>query len=158
MSAIRVSIDFSTGQWSSTILDLAPNYANLTAVLGESVSFFQFQDFAFGYELRQGENIKQNGVFPPPGVRFISSDQQDLWTERLTLTPGESYDLWVWAENAGVRSEHTIALEAPLPPQPYSSWTWDGTAWQPPTPYPDDGGLYQWDEETLQWVVVEAEG
>lgn len=152
MSNIRVSVDFSTGQWSHTILDLAPTYADLTAVLGESVSFFQFQNFAFGYELRQGESIKQYGVFPPPGVRFVSSDQQDLWTERLALTPGESYDLWVWAENAGARTDYTILLEVPIPPQPYPSWTWDGTAWQPPTLYPEDGGLYQWDEATLSWV------
>ena len=152
MSQIRVSVDFSTGQWSSTILNLAPNYADLTAVLGESVSFFQFQNFAFGYELRQGENIKQYGVFPPPGVRFVSSDQQDLWTERLALTPGESYELWVWAENAGNKTEHTIPLEAPMPIQPYPSWTWDGLMWQPPIPYPTDGGAYQWDEDGQQWV------
>lgn len=26
--------------------------------------------------------------------------------------------------------------------------------WEPPLPYPDDGHMYRWDEETLAWVLV----
>jgi len=26
--------------------------------------------------------------------------------------------------------------------------------WQSPTPYPDDGGEYDWDEDTTSWVEV----
>ena len=41
------------------------------------------------------------------------------------------------------------------PPQPYPSWTLDENyVWQPPTPYPDDGNLYEWDENTTSWVEV----
>lgn len=41
-------------------------------------------------------------------------------------------------------------------PQPYASWilnelTW---TWEAPTPYPDDGKLYQWDETSTDWVEV----
>ncbi len=40
-------------------------------------------------------------------------------------------------------------------PQPYPSWTLDENyVWQPPTPYPDDGLLYEWDEATTSWVEV----
>ena len=40
-------------------------------------------------------------------------------------------------------------------PQPYPSWTLDENyCWQPPTPYPDDGNLYEWDENTTSWVEV----
>jgi len=39
--------------------------------------------------------------------------------------------------------------------QPYPSWTLDASHdWQPPTPYPTDGGSYYWDEDTLSWVEV----
>jgi hypothetical protein len=39
-------------------------------------------------------------------------------------------------------------------PQPYPSWTLDSNyEWQPPTPYPDDGGAYLWSEEQGDWVV-----
>jgi len=38
-------------------------------------------------------------------------------------------------------------------PQPYPSWSWvEGEGWQPPTPMPEEGGPYVWDEATLSWV------
>ena len=43
-------------------------------------------------------------------------------------------------------------------PQPYGSWSLDEDfVWQPPTPMPDDGELYDWDEDTTSWVEVEVE-
>ena len=40
-------------------------------------------------------------------------------------------------------------------PEPYPSWTLDATyRWQPPTPYPDDGKDYLWDEDTTSWVEI----
>lgn len=42
-------------------------------------------------------------------------------------------------------------------PQPYPSWTLDADyEWQPPTPCPQDGERYRWDEDTLAWVEVTA--
>lgn len=41
------------------------------------------------------------------------------------------------------------------PPQPYPSWTWDGTGWQPPVPYPDDDQFYTWDEDGQVWATVD---
>jgi hypothetical protein len=38
-------------------------------------------------------------------------------------------------------------------PQPYPSWTLgEDCQWQPPVPYPNDGCLWTWDEETLTWI------
>ncbi len=40
--------------------------------------------------------------------------------------------------------------------QPYPSWTLDAdNEWQPPSPQPEDGNYYGWDEESLQWVMIE---
>ena len=40
--------------------------------------------------------------------------------------------------------------------QPYESWSLDENyLWQPPTPMPDDGNDYGWDEDTTSWVEVE---
>lgn len=42
-----------------------------------------------------------------------------------------------------------------IAPQPFPSWTLDANHdWQPPTPYPTDGGMYVWDEDTLAWVAL----
>jgi len=40
-------------------------------------------------------------------------------------------------------------------PQPYGSWSLDDDyRWQPPIPMPDDGTLYNWDEDTTTWVAA----
>ena len=37
----------------------------------------------------------------------------------------------------------------------YPSWSLDENfVWQPPTPMPDDGNAYDWDEDTVSWVEV----
>lgn len=42
----------------------------------------------------------------------------------------------------------------------YPSWTFDEAtcAYQPPTPFPEnvEGRPYEWEEETLSWVLVEV--
>jgi hypothetical protein len=40
------------------------------------------------------------------------------------------------------------------PPQPYSSWikNSDTYLWEPPVPKPASLGMWQWDEETQQWL------
>jgi len=41
-------------------------------------------------------------------------------------------------------------------PQPYPSWTLNQTTylWESPVPYPTDGKLYAWNEDTKSWVEV----
>jgi hypothetical protein len=46
-----------------------------------------------------------------------------------------------------------------IPPKPYPSWLLDTNTfqWEPPVPYPTDGGIYTWNEETQTWVPVPVE-
>jgi hypothetical protein len=39
-----------------------------------------------------------------------------------------------------------------------ASWTIGPPTWlwQPPIPYPNDGGQYYWDENTLSWIIAPA--
>lgn len=40
-----------------------------------------------------------------------------------------------------------------IPPKPYPSWTLDASlTWQPPVARPDDDKDYRWDEATESWV------
>ena len=48
----------------------------------------------------------------------------------------------------------TLAEGEWRPPQPYSSWVWDGSEWVAPVPMPDEGGPWIWDEATRSWVEV----
>lgn len=58
---------------------------------------------------------------------------------------------------AGIGYAYDPVRDAFIPPQPFASWILneDTCDWDPPTPYPDDGQAYQWDEEQLAWVSRE---
>ena len=58
---------------------------------------------------------------------------------------------------AGIGYLYDPIRDAFIPPQPYPSWLLNEETclWQPPTPYPDDDGMYVWDEEQQQWQSVD---
>jgi hypothetical protein len=58
---------------------------------------------------------------------------------------------------AGIGYTYDEVRDAFIPPQPYPSWLLDEETclWQAPTPYPDDGGMYVWDEATQEWQSVD---
>jgi len=57
---------------------------------------------------------------------------------------------------AGVGYSYDIARDAFIAPKPYPSWLLNENTcrWEAPTPMPDDGKSYQWDENQLNWVAV----
>lgn len=57
---------------------------------------------------------------------------------------------------AGIGYKYDIQRDAFIPPKPYNSWILneDTCHWEAPVPYPDDGKIYQWDEDTTNWVEV----
>ena len=57
---------------------------------------------------------------------------------------------------AGVGYTYDAARDAFIPPTPYASWVMDEATclWNAPTEMPDDGKMYQWDEDTTSWVEV----
>ena len=86
--------------------------------------------------------------------------------------PNEGYDWFVenlggrWVQTsyngsirknfAGIGFTYDEELDAFIPPKPFESWTLnEGTCrWQSPAPYPQDGRVYAWNEETLAWDEV----
>lgn len=58
---------------------------------------------------------------------------------------------------AGIGYDYNASLDAFIPPKPYDSWVLNEETclWEPPTPYPDDGEMYQWDESTTSWQPQE---
>ena len=57
---------------------------------------------------------------------------------------------------AGVGFTYDVERDAFIPPQNFPSWALneDTCLWEPPTPHPDDGKFYNWDEATLTWVEI----
>jgi len=59
---------------------------------------------------------------------------------------------------AGIGYTYDAGRDAFIPPQPYPSWTLNETTcnWDPPSPEPEDGNVYEWDEPTAKWVVISS--
>ena len=161
MSKIIATDHFETQNWEVTFDDLAPTYADLFIGFTDDAPVVEFKDLKFKYELKQDSNIKQYGVFPPPGVKYVRTDQPYVVVKRLKLDLETDYELYLWAENGGESFETTVSFTTPRPEQPYESWTWNSVdkVWEAPEPRPDDGKIYEWDEETLSWVEdVDSDG
>jgi len=59
---------------------------------------------------------------------------------------------------AGLGFTYDEARDAFIPPQPYPSWVLDEATclWEAPTPYPEDGEYYTWNETTTEWTNNES--
>lgn len=86
--------------------------------------------------------------------------------------PNEGYDWFVenlggrWVQTsyngsmrknfAGIGFTYDEERDAFIAPKPFESWSLNEVTcrWQSPVPYPKDGRLYDWDEETLTWIEV----
>ena len=57
---------------------------------------------------------------------------------------------------AGVGYTYDSMRDAFIPPLPFPSWTLneDTCLWDAPTPHPNDGKPYYWDEAALAWVEI----
>lgn len=61
---------------------------------------------------------------------------------------------------AGIGSTYNADLDAFVSPKPFPSWilNQETADWDSPTPMPNDGQMYTWNEETTSWDVVEVSG
>lgn len=59
---------------------------------------------------------------------------------------------------AGIGYIYDSELDVFYPSKPFDSWTLNSTTflWESPVPYPTDGKLYDWDEETINWKLIET--
>ena len=73
--------------------------------------------------------------------------------------------MWMDASYLGTISKNFPSIgysydamrDAFIPPKPFSSWLLDETTcqWVAPIAMPQDGLLYDWNETTKSWIVVE---
>ena len=56
---------------------------------------------------------------------------------------------------AGIGYSYDQGRDAFIPPKPFNSWALNEETclWEAPTPYPTDGKIYAWNEDTLSWVI-----
>ncbi len=55
---------------------------------------------------------------------------------------------------AGIGCTYSYEEDIFIDPQNFPSWVRRGSSWHPPTPRPNDGKEYAWNEENLSWVEI----
>ena len=67
-----------------------------------------------------------------------------------------SYNATIRKNYAGVGFTYDSILDAFIPPKLFPSWLLNETTclWDAPTPYPNDGKPYRWDEPTTSWIEI----
>lgn len=101
-----------------------------------------------------------NGVLQEPHLSFPDTEPfgQEYIRDVLGL-PGEyrqtSFNANFRGRYAGIGYRYDLEMDQFIAPQPFPSWSLDANGdWQPPTPMPEDSGMWFWDEGSLSWVSV----
>ena len=84
------------------------------------------------------------------GIDFLSNLLgYNLWRQT-------SYNANFRKNYAGIGYYYDSIRDAFIPPKPFPSWTLNEQSclWQSPIPYPNDGKMYQWNEEIGNWEEI----
>ena len=101
--------------------------------------------------VHNNECLDENGQeIEAKGAEFCRNLFGGTWVQT-------SYNGNIRKNYAGIGFTYDSERDAFIPPKPYPSWNLDEQTcqWQPPTPMPNDGKIYQWDEATTSWKVME---
>jgi hypothetical protein len=93
------------------------------------------------------------------GDNNLPNEGYDWFVENLGGTWVQtSYNGTIRKNFAGIGFTYDEELDAFIAPQPFESWTLNTQTakWMSPSPYPQDGRIYEWDEENLNWKEVEV--
>jgi hypothetical protein len=85
--------------------------------------------------------------FPNEGYDWLVETFGGRWIQT-------SYNATIRKNFAGIGFSYDEARDAFIPPKPFESWLLNEETcnWEAPKPYPTDGKLYNWDEESQEWI------
>ena len=96
------------------------------------------------------------------GMNFLNNlyNTRDVWKQTSYNTQGGVHMLGGTPFRKNYASKgytYDQEKDAFIPPKPYPSWTLNESTcrWDSPVDYPDDGKIYDWNEETQQWELNE---
>lgn len=83
------------------------------------------------------------------GIAFCQSLLGGNWKQT-------SYNGNIRKNYAGIGYSYDAQRDAFIPPKPFNSWVLNENTccWDAPTPMPQDGKTYTWDETTTSWVEI----
>jgi hypothetical protein len=96
------------------------------------------------------------------GVDFLNNlyKTRDVWKQTSYNTYAGEHKLGgtpLRKNYAGIGFQYDSIRDAFIEPKPFNSWILneDTCCWDPPIVYPNDGKIYNWNEETLSWDLIE---
>jgi len=96
------------------------------------------------------------------GVNFINKlyNTVDVWKQTSYNTIGgvhQSGGIPFRKNYAGIGYTYDETKDAFIAPKPYNSWILNETTclWEAPVAYPQDDNIYTWNEETLNWTLID---
>jgi hypothetical protein len=158
--SVLAQLHFGTGDWIWKVAPESPAPDIEIGFTDEDLPV-PFDNLSFGLRVVANGKEVSEASYPPPGVKYVSTDQDYISNDRVQLSADDLVTISVWAENAGVRYDGNESFVIPRPTQPYPSWVWNGDYWEAPVPYPTDGEsdmLYVWDEVAGDWVIYTEDG
>ena len=82
------------------------------------------------------------------GMKYLNNAFGGTWVQT-------SYNNNFRKQFAGIGYTYDKVKDKFISPQPYPSWSLDeNDDWQAPVARPDDGKMYEWDEETTNWKEI----
>jgi len=114
-------------------------------IVAEAEFFDTYVDDTPGKWIKTSYNIR-GGVYYDPETNQPAEDQSVI--EGDEARQRKNY--------AGIGFTYDETRDAFIPPKPYPSWVLneDTCLWDAPVAHPDDGNMYQWNEETQSWDQV----
>jgi hypothetical protein len=111
------------------------------------------------YAFLDNDNIVTEVIVGIDETELIEGKHPEVWYGefRGQTCKRTSYNGNYRKNYAGLGYKYDEALDAFVPPKPYESWVLneDTALWEAPVAYPEDGGMYSWNEETGSWDAVE---
>ena len=93
---------------------------------------------------------------PAQWIQTSYNTRAGVHYEANSNTPSADQSKALRKNYAGIGYTYDAVRDAFIPPSPFPSWVIDESTAQyvPPVAYPTDGQSYEWDEATVNWVVV----
>ena len=108
------------------------------------------------YAFLDENNIVTEVITGIDETELIEGLNPEIWygNFRGQVCKRTSYNSNIRGTYAGIGYSYNLDEDIFIAPQPYPSWTRNGSFWEPPVAMPTDGKLYVWNEETLTWTGV----
>jgi hypothetical protein len=108
------------------------------------------------YAFLDDNNIVTEVIVGIDETELIEDKHPEVWYGefRGQVCKRTSYNNNYRKNYAGIGYKYDEELDAFIPPKLYESWTLneDTALWEAPAAYPEDGNIYNWDEETTSWI------